>query len=761
MKRLNNLRASSKLLIAYGLFVLPIAFLFYVILDKTREDIDVAWKERRGTAYAMVLAQVQGALITRGADARGAELAARVMEAEAAYGDGFETKPLAEAVAAKLNKPVDGMHRATRDVLRKLLAQVADGSGLTLDPDLESYYVMDAATGKAADMLDRFYDLGDIVSGFAGMKKLEAEDRADFLLQFGTLVPATDDLRRSVDVASKANPETRAALAGAVEALRTDAMDGLAKLNNLAMTDRAHAKDATAVARRSIDIVAAFQAKAYAELDRLLVARIGGLHAALWTRLAIVASLFAVGVAYVLVAVQGGIVRPLSRVTGLVRKLAAGDLAVEVAQDRRLDEIGDLTRAIRVFRDNAAEKEQLERASAAEQAAKDRRQAQVARLTQEFGDSISAVMASLVQSATAMRAAAQDLTEAATGTRDSTSGVAQAAVASGRDLSAVAAATEEIAASIGQISSEVRRATEAVASAVRAVAQSDAKVAELAGAADQIDDVVRLIAAIAEQTNLLALNATIEASRAGDAGKGFAVVASEVKALARQTASATDRANVQIGAIRAAVGGAVGAVRRVGSEIQEIETIALGIADSVEHQAAATMEISQAVQAVMVSTNHAAGAMQDVLVIAERTGASSVSVLSTANEVGSTSERLRTGVGDFLAAMQWDAATERRASERVPGLGAIGVVIEKSGVRTRAAINDISVDAVAVRVVSELAVGTYLRIELPGGGTAQGQVLLRRGAVTVIAFGKEASSVEAVARCLAALRSGQDRGEAA
>ena len=88
--------------------------------------------------------------------------------------------------------------------------------------------------------------------------------------------------------------------------------------------------------------------------------------------------------------------------------------------------------------------------------------------------------------------------------------------------------------------------------AVQQAQKTDARITELSQAAGRIGDVVKLITAIAEQTNLLALNATIEAARAGEAGKGFAVVAQEVKALAAQTAKATDEIGTQIAGMQTA-----------------------------------------------------------------------------------------------------------------------------------------------------------------------------------------------------------------
>ena len=129
--------------------------------------------------------------------------------------------------------------------------------------------------------------------------------------------------------------------------------------------------------------------------------------------------------------------------------------------------------------------------------------------------------------------------------------------------------------------------------AVDQARKTNERVGELSKAAARIGDVVELINSIAEQTNLLALNATIEAARAGEAGRGFAVVASEVKALAAQTAKATDEISHQITGIQAATHDSVGAIKEIGATITRIADIASTIAATVEEQGAATAEIAR------------------------------------------------------------------------------------------------------------------------------------------------------------------------
>jgi methyl-accepting chemotaxis protein len=174
----------------------------------------------------------------------------------------------------------------------------------------------------------------------------------------------------------------------------------------------------------------------------------------------------------------------------------------------------------------------------------------------------------------------------------------------------------------------------------------------LAEAAQRIGAVVELSNTIAGQTNLLALNATIEAARAGDAGRGFAVVASEVKALAEQTAKATDEIGQQILAIQTATKQSVGSIEEIGTTIASVNEIATAIAAAVEEQGMATAEIARNIQEAARGTHDVSSNISGVSQAASETGQTAARLLSSANELSQQSEMLRTNVESFFAAIR-------------------------------------------------------------------------------------------------------------
>jgi methyl-accepting chemotaxis protein len=448
--------------------------------------------------------------------------------------------------------------------------------------------------------------------------------------------------------------------------------------------------------------------------------------------------------------------RPVNRMTAAMTRLASGDSGSEIPGHDHTDEIGEMARAVEVFRQQAIENSRLAAAQQREQAAKARRQQAMDMHTQDFGRTVSGVMEGFMTAADNMRQAASQVADGARQTRASTSSTVDGAMASSQDLNAVAAATEQMALSINEIATQVAHVTTSVQAAVDRATETDTKVAGLSVAADRIGDVVRIITEIASQTNLLALNATIEAARAGEAGKGFAVVAGEVKALAAQTARATDQIGSQIVAIRHATGEAVTAVREVGAAIGDVETVAAAIAAAVEEQAAATREITNSVQQVTAATAAAADSLRHVLSIAEATDASSTAASEASEEVGRTAETLRSEVTEFLAAMSRGDEAERRGYERIPADGARATLVIAGRPGVQATIQDISRGGMQVVHHCDDKIGTDAEITLPGGGSVHGRIARNANGSLGFAFRQDPGSLDRIDQTLAFIRTNRD-----
>jgi methyl-accepting chemotaxis protein len=238
---------------------------------------------------------------------------------------------------------------------------------------------------------------------------------------------------------------------------------------------------------------------------------------------------------------------------------------------------------------------------------------------------------SLAQDAAASRTTLAALTEAQATAQQATTGIGASADRAREETGKVAAAAEELTATVASVSEQIRASATIAAQAVTDASRTDAIVQGLSGAAEKIGDVVKLITAIAGQTNLLALNATIEAARAGDAGKGFAVVASEVKALATQTAKATDEISRQVQEIHNTSTEAVAAIQGIAQVVQRIDGIAAEAARAIEQQGAATREIAQGIAAAAEGATAVAGAVAKVQGGMEAAG-TPVAVLDTQAE---------------------------------------------------------------------------------------------------------------------------------
>jgi len=340
---------------------------------------------------------------------------------------------------------------------------------------------------------------------------------------------------------------------------------------------------------------------------------------------------------------------PLQRMTVAMNDLASGNLAVEVPGVGRSDEVGEMAKAVEIFKSNAVARQKLEAEQReAETRVASGRKADMNKMADNFETAVGQIVEAVSSASSQLELSAGTLTATAERAQELTTAVAAASEEASTNVQSVASATEEMASSVSEISRQVQQSARMATDAVDQARVTNDRVSELSKAATRIGDVVELINTIAGQTNLLALNATIEAARAGEAGRGFAVVASEVKALAEQTAKATGEIGQQISGIQAATQESVNAIQAISGTIEKLSEISSTIAAAVEQQGAATQEISRNVQQASMGTQQVSSNIGDVQRGASETGSASSQVLAAAQSLSGDSNRLKLEVGRFL-----------------------------------------------------------------------------------------------------------------
>ncbi len=391
-----------------------------------------------------------------------------------------------------------------------------------------------------------------------------------------------------------------------------------------------------------------------------------------------------------------GIGKPLAKSIDNVNALAKGDLAVEIFGSERRDEIGDIAKALAVFKENGIEAQRLQKvaeearvrqqqqeeeqrrlkdeAARAEErrqreaeeaerkaveerkAAEERtkaeaerqRKAEMQALADGFEATVKAVVETVSSSASEMQSSSTAMSATAEETSRQATTVAAASEQASANVQTVASAAEELSSTIQEITRQVTDSSRLARAAVDQAKSTGQTVDGLAQAAQRIGDVVKLITDIAAQTNLLALNATIEAARAGEAGKGFAVVASEVKSLANQTAKATDEIAQQIQSVQGATQEAVQAIQSIATTIEQVNEVSTAIASAIEQQGAATKEISRNVQQAAAGAEEVTKNIASVTQASGEVGAAAGQMNGAASELAKQAETLSVEVDKFI-----------------------------------------------------------------------------------------------------------------
>lgn len=346
----------------------------------------------------------------------------------------------------------------------------------------------------------------------------------------------------------------------------------------------------------------------------------------------------------------------LGKITVAMTGLAAGNRGITVPGAERGDEIGEMARALAVFRRSAEElaalQEQAAQAAQLELRRHEEAQTNQARLIEDLAGKFERTVGEVVGSVAAASSQLQDTATAMAAAAGQASSYASEVVHSMDDASsgviAAASASDQFAMSVGEISRQATHSADLARDARISAEEADATIADLNRATEQVGAIVQLIGSIADRTDMLALNASIEAARGGEAGRGFAVVAAQVKELARRTSEATGEVSSHIAGIQRTTRASVEALRKIEQQIRQVEGNASSIARAVDEQTLASQDLARNLDRAAGGTASVRTGVGQVQTMALTTGAAASQVLAAARGLQDQATALRFQVEDFL-----------------------------------------------------------------------------------------------------------------
>jgi methyl-accepting chemotaxis protein len=606
-----SIRARMRLL--GGLMIVPVLITGYLLYQSHMDTVRFAQSEFAGTTYIAAAWPT----FTAGAGGKAADEA-----------DLNATKTQATRNTAMLPtddaNALDGQSdTALMDKAGALIADVTDKSSLILDPDLDSYYMMDAVTTKLPATVLAARALKDAGPGNE-MAKTRFEDAAAAL---------ADSMTKSgqYSKAKALNPATATALDGFSQAAKAFA-----------------ANPDAAGFQAVLGAQTGLFTPGNTDLQGLLKARMNRAMLRTATDLGSAAAVLLLAL-FVGQVIASGLNARLTQLSKIMQRLTFGETVHDIPFGGDKHETGIIAGSLKAFADAIEETEEIKAAQekANAETATARRDGVMA-MAEKFESSLLGIVEQLNTTARSLGDTADALHTDADHTRTRTIDVAHSIDEASGNVQSVAGATEEMAASSKAIADQASHAAQAAQGAADKAQETHAKVSAMLEASNRIGSSIEMISQITSQTNLLALNATIEAARAGDAGRGFNVVATEVKALAQQTARATSEISEQVKSVQEATQEASTAMNAIADLVISLRDISNAISESVIQQTAAVAEISRSTLDVASSTARINETVAEVSETATRTGNGAQAAREETRRLFEQSQTLQATAIDFL-----------------------------------------------------------------------------------------------------------------
>lgn len=645
--RYADFRISKKLSCLLLLVAVPFGLMTYSYVAQANKDISFAVRELDGVRYLQALTPVLAALTKTTTGVAPATIEALGLT-RAHYDTAFGS---AEAISAFLRAAAQPDPLLALTQAQPALVKIADGSYLTLDPKLDSYYLMSLVTVLLPEMMVSGLALRQALipyhAGFGTRSDLAALVSASSRFDRGrdaVQIALASALEGNADGSlSRELGEAPSTLLQAIHAVSSTVDRIVAETESPDLVTKAQA----AIVHQ-LNMTGAMMTGAEAGLAQLLSDRIDDHRTEMTIKLGLQLAFF---LAIVLVTLAAGrsLAEPLVALSSQVARISDGQCETVISGRDRSDEIGDIARAIDDFRrqlivaDEARRNlDDIERRNA------DERSRLLREVANRFQAAAGDIVASVAAASQQLEVAASDMSATAGQAQTRSELVGGAARQASGHVTAMAESAEEIAVAVQEISRQLDESSRIASNAVEHTRLTNEGMVSLSTAASRIGSVLSVISNIAQQTNLLALNATIEAARAGDAGRGFAVVAAEVKALAAETAAATHDIGRLVSDMQNATRSSVTSIEEVSETIERMSQIAIAMASAFVEQTAIIGEISSNAQRTAHLTAEVAHTIDDVNGGARLTTEAAGQVSASARQLNSQSQRLANEIEQLM-----------------------------------------------------------------------------------------------------------------